>query len=297
MEKADVALVAGLAGLFLGGGSVFYALSASKTAHTEHADAQKVQQADSESLGAMGAKLATYDEQVKALGKRVDRAATDPAKLWDAVKTLQAKVDALEQGKVATLPKESVDAGPPKDATPRKWTRGDIDKLKQALFGGEATDEQKAQLKEALASLEGEVKDAPRDIDARLALADLYVAKLLTVPDGPEKGAWSMKAVGQWTAILGIDPDNWDAHASLGVNYSFWPEQFNKRPEAIKELEAARKIQERSTPDAKHANTYLQLRLLYLKDGRTDDAKKMLDEGLRRFPDDEELKKAKEGAQ
>ena len=57
-----------------------------------------------------------------------------------------------------------------------------------------------------------------------------------------------------------------------------------------------RRFQETQAAEPKHAQTYLQLRQLYLKDGRTEDAKAVLDRGLARFPDDEELKKARDGA-
>ena len=96
--------------------------------------------------------------------------------------------------------------------------------------------------------------------------------------------------------ILEIDPEDWEARYSVAVNYSFWPEQFNKRPDAIKEFETLRQIQETRPADPKYAQTYLQLRQLYLKEGRLDDAKSILEEGLRRFPNDAELMKARDGA-
>jgi tetratricopeptide (TPR) repeat protein len=305
MEKVDVALVTGVAGFLLGAGSVFFAVSASKEANVALDDAHKVMANDSESLGAMGAQLKTLDESVKALGKRVDRAGTDPAKLWDAVKALQAKVDALEQGKVATI-KPGVEEHRADDGAAAK-DADEFAALEKKVFSGEATaDEQAdfwAKLRTKPEILQGLMKDAekavadnPRDKDLRRRLASVYLAKLMTVPDGMEKGVWSNKMIEQEKAIVDIDPDDRDAHFSIATNYSFWPEQFNKRPDAIKEFEACLKIQEQKTQEPKFAQTYLQLRILYLKDGRTDDAKKMLDEGLRRFPDDEELKKAKEGA-
>ena len=41
----------------------------------------------------------------------------------------------------------------------------------------------------------------PRHEEARMGLADAYVAKLLTVPGGPERGIWGMKAEKQWQTI------------------------------------------------------------------------------------------------
>jgi len=301
MEKVDVALIAGIAGFLLGGGSVFFAASQSKAAREAQEGAASTLALDKDVLNSMDKKLAEFGEAQKALGKRVDRSGSDPAKLWDAVKVLQAKVDALEQGHLAHLPKDDGAAKPPKDAA----GDADFDALEKKVFAGEATADEQAKFwaalrekPEILADLmkeaEKTVADSPRDKEARRRLANLYLAKLMTVPDGMEKGLWSNKMIGVEKQILEIDPNDWDARFSVATNYSFWPEQFNKRPDAIKEFEACLKVQEQSTPDPKFAQTYLQLRNLYLKDGRTDEAKKMLDEGLRRFPDDEELKKARD---
>lgn len=307
MAKGDVALVAGIAGFLLGGVSVFVAVSARTDARDALNNASKGSEFERETIGGMGDKLTALDESVKALGKRVDRAGSDPNRLWESVKVLQAKVDALEKGHVAKLPSDADPSGADGRAAKDAADADAFAALQKKVFDGEATSDEQAkfwaQLRTKPEILDGLIKDAekavadsPRDKQARRREANLYLAKLMSVPDGMEKGIWSNKMIGSEKAILDIDPNDWDAHTSIATNYSFWPEQFNKRPDAIKEFEAARKIQESTTPDPKHAGTYLQLRILYLKDGRTDDAKAVLDEGLRRFPDDEELKKAKEGA-
>jgi tetratricopeptide (TPR) repeat protein len=257
-------------------------------------DARKNHLTDNDSLVALGERVEKLDVAHKDLVRRVNGMDANPRSSGDRLKALEERIEALEKSRGAASP-----AGePPKDAKAphAKLTREQAKELKDKIASGEATDEEKAQLKEAIEVLEGAVKETPRDIDERFALADLYIAKLQTVPDGMERGMWSMKAVAEWNAVVDLDPNNWQAHYSLGVNYSFWPDQFNKRPDAIKELESARRSAESATPDPKYARTYLQLRQLYLKDGRTDDAKKVLDDGLRLYPDDEELKKAKDGA-
>src|SRR5690349_17204422 len=119
--------------------------------------------------------------------------------------------------------------------------------------------------------MEKAVADNPRDIDARMKLSRAYIEKLLTVPDGPEKGAWSMKAMDQYKKVLDIDPNHWSARFRLAFNYSQWPDFLNKRPDAIREFETLKKIQEGQTPNPEHAQTYFQLRQLYLKDGRSDE--------------------------
>jgi tetratricopeptide (TPR) repeat protein len=303
MQKVDVALVAGVAGFLLGGGSVFYAVSASREANIALDDAHKTMLSDNDNIAGMGTQLKSLDESVKALTKRVDRAGSDPAKLWESLNRLQARVGALENGKVAQLPKDDE----PKAADGVSKDTAKFDELKKKVLSGKATEDEQAEfwaalrenpalLADLMKQAEKAVADNPRDKEAHRALASVYLAKLMSVPDGMEKGVWSNKMISEDKAILDIDPNDWDARFSVATNYSFWPEQFNKRPDAIKEFETLRKIQEQATPEPKFAQTYLQLRNLYLKDGRTDDAKAVLDEGLRRFPDDEELKKAKEGA-
>jgi TolA-binding protein len=293
MDKSDIAVVAGITGLLVGGWAFF------STVRMEPriAGIEKTHESDNDSIAGLGGRVKDVDESVQTLSRRVSGLSGDPKKLWEEIAALQARLDRLEHGRgVAAVVHDPDPAKASDPSAPHKWTAAEAHDLHEKLFSGNATDEDRAKLQQAMTSLEGDVKEMPNDIPARLALADLYIAKLMTVPQGMEQGVWSNKAVQQWNKVIELDPDNWDAHSALGSNYSFWPEQFNKRPDAIKEFETARKIQERSTPEAKHADTYLQLNLLYLKDGKADKAREALDEGLRRFPDDEDLKKAKDGA-
>lgn len=141
-------------------------------------------------------------------------------------------------------------------------------------------------------SLEDRIADDPKDAAARMQLADAYVAKLLTVPAGPERGVWGMKAEAQWKAVAERDPNHWESQYRLGENWSHYPDFMNKTADAIGAFERARTIFEASPPDPRQAGAYVQLARLYLKQGNTDLARQVLGAGTARFPGDEAIRDA-----
>ncbi|MEZ5988287.1 MAG: hypothetical protein R3F30_04045 [Planctomycetota bacterium] len=145
-------------------------------------------------------------------------------------------------------------------------------------------------LDDAIKELADAVEQNPNDPDRRMELASAYVAKLLTVPDGPERGIYGMKAMRQWGAILEKDPNHWESQYSIAFSYSQYPEFMNMTPKAIEGFEKARAIQERSsTQKDGWAETYVQLGLLYKKQDKLDKAIEILTEGNRRFPKNERI--------
>lgn len=147
---------------------------------------------------------------------------------------------------------------------------------------------------ELVAASEAAVERSPGDIEARMALANAYVAKLFTVPPGPEMGVWGGKAEGQWTAVLEADPGHWRARYALAESWSHYPEQLNKTPDAIREFETLADQQETRAVESRHARVYVQLSVLYRRQGREADARAVLERGLRRHPDDPGLRKTLE---
>ncbi len=144
-------------------------------------------------------------------------------------------------------------------------------------------------LEEHLRALEERVSADPGDLEARMALADGYVAKLLTMPHGPEQGVWGNKAEEQWRQVSERDPEHWAAHFALGNNFSFYPDVMGRTGDAIRYLERAREIQERLTPVEEHVRTYLSLARMYLRDGRREEARATIEAGLRLHPGHAEL--------
>jgi tetratricopeptide (TPR) repeat protein len=218
---------------------------------------------------------------------------------------LTARVDTLEQAPRASA-KSAVAAGPTQTEAEieaaKEKQREEMFALQKKVFSGKASAEEQQRfwelarttgiVGELMKQLEGEVEQNPGDIDLRMNLAQAYVAKLLSIPGGPEQGVWASKAESQWKTVLERDPDHWDARYAIAFSWSMYPEFLNKTPDAIKEFEKVREVQERQTPQAKHAQTYVQLAILYRRQGNTKGAREMLKLGSERHPDDAGIQKA-----
>lgn len=142
-----------------------------------------------------------------------------------------------------------------------------------------------AQLKRLAAQVEGN----PRDVGLRMALARAYVAKLFTVPGGPEQGLWGERAEAQWQTVLELEPEHWEAQFTLANNWGYYPDFMGKTADAIAGLEHARQIQQGLAPDPRHVQTYLSLARLYQRKGDEERVRSILEAGLSFFPGDEQL--------
>lgn len=255
---------------------------------------------------------AQLESQIASARKDAERAQQSVAGVRDDLRRLREDHDALT-ARVTELearPEAAPAAAAPADAAAaatkpkpdRKALLEEMKRLQAKVFDETATlDEQQrfwelarttGAVDEMMKTLEAKVKERPDDKEMRMQLAQSYIAKLLSIPGGPEQGIWSMKAEAQWKEVLKQDPEHWDARYSIAFNWSMWPDFLNKTPDAVREFEKLREVQERQAPDAKHGQTYLQLSRLYQKQGKSDKAKDVLRAGLGRHPDDAELKKA-----
>ena len=197
----------------------------------------------------------------------------------------------VEAGAPAAEPSQAIDA----------TARREFEEL-LALFGTDydfdGTPEQmqrfyelarKGLLDRSIAELEAQVAADPGDLGARMQLADLYVAKIMTLPHGPEQGLWGDRAENQWRAVAERDPEHWGANFSLGHNFAFYPDVMGKTRDAIHYLEEARRIQENGSPEDEQVRVYLALSRLYSRQGDEDRARDVLEAGLRRHPSNAEL--------
>ncbi len=145
-------------------------------------------------------------------------------------------------------------------------------------------------LDQALAEMEKYAAAHADDPDAQVELATAYIQKLMSVPEGMERGAWSMKSITSCEAALKLNPEHWGAQFIKGMNLSQWPAFLGKQPEAIRTFEKLIEQQERSAPDPKYAQTYFQLGTTYRAAGNLEKARSAFARGLELYPDNKQIK-------
>lgn len=209
----------------------------------------------------------------------------------------------------AAAPGEAVDVGDSEEEAPAVAPGGEAEEL-AALLGellgpdgqpvGPPEDVERfwellrseGVVDEHIANLEAMVEAYPGDAELRMQLASAYIAKLFTVPGGPEQGRWGHKAEQQWKETLALEPDHWKAHQTLGINYAYYPDVMNKTGAAIESLEHAKSVQAGLPAAPEHVSTYVYLSSLYKRQGDIDRARGTLLEGLALHPGNAELQAA-----
>ncbi len=233
-------------------------------------------------------RLAEAETRLAAAQKAADEAKGEAARAADAARSRGGPPVLVDGG-------ERPAAGEGKEAA-----KGDLaDILRLIETGGVPKDQLWKTLErarelggvdDAVKALEKYAADHPQDAEAQYALGTGFLQKLLSVPDGPERGKWSTKAIASYDAALKIEPEHWEARFSKAMNYSQWPDFTGMQPVAIKEFEALVQQQEKKSPEAKFVQTYFQLGNTYRKAGNVDKAREAFQRGLALFPNDENLK-------
>jgi len=143
----------------------------------------------------------------------------------------------------------------------------------------------------ALAAAEADVESDPRSVDARMQLAEVNVAKIYSLPRGAERRIWADQARDQYTAVLALDENNWEARNGLATGYFHSPRNLNKTADAIREFEKLRSVQEVRAVEAKQAGVYVNLAVLYRRVGDEAKAQQVLRAGQVRHPQNKEIAK------
>jgi len=305
MNAGTIGLVAGLAGFFLGGWAVYVATNAQQ----DVLDVRDAVLQDEESVAGLGEQVRGLQESVQGARKTAGDVRADERQLRGVVQELLERMDAAEArlskmrpgaARTPDGPGEGVSVlDPDRDAQRRRF-----DALRDKVFGGTATADEEADfwklarttgvLDELIDALEAERDRNPRDVEAAFRLAAAYTAKLLSVPDGPERGAWAAKGEDVYRAILSQDPESWEASFRLSFSLSQWPAFMGKGQEAIEQFERTRALQSRMNAQPEHTRTYLQLAELYRAKGNLEKAREVLADGAERHPESQAIRDALE---
>jgi tetratricopeptide (TPR) repeat protein len=203
----------------------------------------------------------------------------------------------------AAAPRKSEGVGHGEGAEPAEATaQPDIEEVVQKLRGKKLvpadTDalfewltNHPTRISAVIAAIQKEIAADPTNPELQVALATAYVAELWNnTPQGPQQGIVWMKASAAYDAAIKLEPEHWTARFGKAFGHSMAPEFLGMRPEAIRQFEELLAIQKRKAPEPHYASTYFRLGTLYKDAGNVEKARELWAEGLRLFPDNEELK-------
>lgn len=166
----------------------------------------------------------------------------------------------------------------------RSVLKGEVSEDEQLAFWQSVKSSEK--LDRLIRDLQQSTASDPSDVDSRLSLGLAYVAKIWSMPDGPEKAIWAGKAEGVWKEVIAVAPQNWEAQRNLAFSYSRYPDFLNKSSDAIAEYERTLTLQEAAPSSNKEfANSYLEMARLQLKTGNPGNALATLERGAAAHPD------------
>jgi tetratricopeptide (TPR) repeat protein len=141
---------------------------------------------------------------------------------------------------------------------------------------------------------------------ARLELASALVDKIPTCGGMAaivSKGTLARKSLDQLDAYLAAEPDSWIGRYTRGMNHLHWPRALMHSADAAKDFVRCIELQEKggkSKAKPYHLRAHIALGDAYAKNRQVDKARPAWQQGLKAFPDSQELKDRlaiKDGAQ
>lgn len=233
--------------------------------------------------------LLQRDEKPKLADSGVESPATVQERsrpVHSSIEHASPKSAGVKKATAASNAAEDVIANTPADfgVQIRSVLKGEVSEDEQLAFW------QAVKAGNKLDSLIGELQQttsaAENDVESRLTLGLAYVAKIWSMPDGPEKAIWAGKAEGVWKEVLAVEPQNWEAQRNIAFSYSRYPDFLNKTGDAIAEYERTLAIQEAApVPREDFAESYLEMARLQVKTGDPVSALSTLERGATAHPD------------
>ena len=140
----------------------------------------------------------------------------------------------------------------------------------------------------ALSFLQKVIADHPNSANLHLNYGFAYDDKI-PVAGSITQVIYANNALQEFTRAVDLQP-NWIAYYTRGNSYLFWPKIFGKAGLGVADLEQALKLQQRGPKHSYYARAYIALGDGYCKADEPEKARKVWQEGLREFPDNQVLK-------
>jgi len=128
----------------------------------------------------------------------------------------------------------------------------------------------------------------PQSANVHLNFGFAYVDKI-PVAGSITQVILANKALTEFTKAVELE-SAWINFYTRGMSYLFWPKVFNCAPMGVADLERALKIQAAGPKKSYYVKTYLALGDGYWKTDQLEKARSIWREGLKQFPDNQQLK-------
>ncbi|HHI67936.1 MAG TPA: tetratricopeptide repeat protein [Planctomycetes bacterium] len=146
-------------------------------------------------------------------------------------------------------------------------------------------------LEEVVRALEEKAGERPDDLKILLLLGEGARRMAALAAGGPEREDWIEMADQAYERALGRNPDNWEARFGRAALLASTPAGPGRRVDGENRLKELIRWQEEKTSKQVFSKTYLLLGDLYAREGNREEARKIWERGLARFPENEELRK------
>ena len=140
-------------------------------------------------------------------------------------------------------------------------------------------------------ALEEKAGERPDDLKVLLLLGEGARRMAALAAGGPERENWIQMADQAYERALGRNPDNWEARFGRAALFASTPAGPGRRVDGENRLKELIRWQEEKTSKQVFSKTYLLLGDLYAREGNREEARKIWERGLARFPENEELRK------
>lgn len=140
----------------------------------------------------------------------------------------------------------------------------------------------------SLKFFEKEVAEHPKSANLHLNFGFAFVDKI-PVAGSITQVILANNALAEFTKAVELQP-SWIAYYTRGESYLFWPKIFNRAGLGVADLQKAMEVQKKGPRHGYHVKTYIALGDGYWKTDDLEKARTIWQEGLKEFPNNEQLK-------